>query len=207
MPGLYRSAQKKRKQVISILGMTEESEATRLALAIANYYASVQRRVTGYGEIAKATKLGYMLEESRCVPGNVVGFRDGYLLYYPQLGKQEIGKLMEEDWERLILDQTMEKDCEILIGSGAMHLLMVDPAPWRYRQIQLGMRTLLANQQLYRLLKGNAYTYTDDKRAISHFREEFGIVLHRIPRICDPYCLQKKDIKAIRQILAREELL
>ena len=59
MPGLYRSAQKKRKQVISILGMTEESEATRLALAIANYYASVQRRVTGYGEIAKATKLGY----------------------------------------------------------------------------------------------------------------------------------------------------
>jgi hypothetical protein len=156
MPGLYRSAWKKRKQVISILGMTEESEATRLALAIANYYASVQRRVTGYGEIAKTTKLGYMLEESRCVPGNVVGFRDGYLLSYPQLGKQEIGKLMEEDWERLILDQTMEKDCDILIGSGAMHLLMVDPPPWRYRQIQLGMRTLLANQQLYRLLKGNA---------------------------------------------------
>ncbi|MBQ5484029.1 MAG: hypothetical protein IIT72_00875, partial [Lachnospiraceae bacterium] len=88
-------------------------------------------------------------------------------------------------WERLILDQTLAEDSEIVIGSGAVHILLLDPTLWSYRQIQTEMRNLVTNQRLYRLLKGNAYTYTEDLRAIRRFQDEFGLVLHRIPWIKD----------------------
>ncbi len=192
---------KREKKVLSVLGMTEASGATRLALAIANYCASAQRRKTAYGEIADETKLGAILEKARCIGAQPVGFEDSFLRYYPALGKEEIKILMDQNWERLILDQTMDDKTGIAIGSGAQHILMIDPTPWRYHQIQLGMRNLMENKQLYRLLMGNAYTYIEEKRWIDRFSEEFGINLHKIPWIRDPYCLRREDRKTIEQVM------
>ncbi|MBQ5484030.1 MAG: hypothetical protein IIT72_00880 [Lachnospiraceae bacterium] len=88
MRGSIRQRHAKTRQVISVLGVTEGAGATRLALSIANYYASAEGRKTAYGEISKETKLGYILEKAKCIATEPVGFQDPFLLYYPALGRQ-----------------------------------------------------------------------------------------------------------------------
>lgn len=193
----------RQKKAISILlcGSSPGCGVTTLALGIANYYSSYEKRRVCYVEFREESKLIHLGKEgilAKGVPGVRIQGVDIFLASY-----QDMEDLRKCPYDVYIIDADSQwsvfwEHVEWIFRCDKILVLGVY-RPWKYREVQCFMKQLI--QHTIEIKSGDFYGTNVDREGSERFYQEFHKKVQSCPVIDNPFRLNRKERQWIGDLL------
>lgn len=187
-------------RIIGILGTQRGAGCTHLALCIANYLSSVEKRRVLYVEMGNSSALYPFVKEH--------GIMENGSIFYVCKGVHYLVSAQEKEAEKQICDF----DGWVIVDLGAdvedrkgvwrlctQRILLLGTQPWEQERT----REFLEKNIKYDMTQMEYYSKRVTFQERNHLRRTYGISLWEFPWIKDPFHLERKNIIFLKQWLHR----
>ena len=198
-----RKVRSKKTYVIMLCGMSAGCGVTNLALSLASYLISCEKRRVCFMEYRENAALASLGTEGivKCgVPGFTVHGIDVFQVSYQDMEDLKKGKYdviiidADSNWDPFWLHtQTLFQADQIMI--------LGEYRPWKYREVQMFMKQLMNHD--IAIESGDFYGINVNHAERQHFRAEFHRNVKKLPAIMDPFHLTKQEQKWIGDLLIK----
>ena len=202
--------QERRTKRIGVFSLVSGCGATHLAISIANYYASKERRTVLYVECEKENGLieinkhsgGIMALRTKrtAAAQGVSGFERDGVLYMPSVSQEDAHRLLAENKE-VILTEVPDWAPGSCLRSGMFDrtFLVLSAKPWKYPAAESSLDQIIALNN--GMVQGDCVCFGLTKTEEKKLAADFGQRCTEIPMIRDPFCLAKEDIRFLKKLL------
>ena len=198
---LGRPRKRRKSYRMLLCGTTSGCGVTTVAISVANYLRSCEKRKVCYMEFRKESKLVKLGTEGIIRKG-VPGFRMLDLDVF-QVNYRDMMDLFQLPYDVFVIDadSSWEEFWEHsdTLFSTDKQLILGQYEPWRYGEVQLFMKHLI--QRNIDIKSGDFYGLHLDQKGQLHFREEFHARVRAVPEIRNPFLLDRSIRKWIGDLL------
>ena len=209
MISLWRRIYRRKTKRVGVLSLAQGCGTTHLSIAIANYYASKERKSVLYLECARDREVGegtprdgiITLRSARTVDRKgICGFERDGVCYLPQITQEDVRRLLAEK-DDVILAEVPEWTGDSCLRRGIFDqsILMLSAKPWKYPAVKERMKHIAALDN--GIAQGDCVCFGLTKAEDRMLAADFNVHCEEIPMIRDPFCLSKEDIRFLKRLL------
>ena len=199
LPNTFGKVYSRKRIRLCILSLNASCGTTHLALACANYYASMERYSVLYAEcVPNSGVIGFRTSKVINL-ANTTGFRFKGVDYMPVCDSHEAMALLDMDYDVVIVEAVALKGmAEGLASRCSRRIFTLSARPWHYNDMQMNMKQIIQQQGI---AQGDYCSFAITGHEARKVYKEFHLRTIAIPFIEDPFCLKKQDIRFLKQLL------
>jgi hypothetical protein len=192
--------QRKKEQVIGVLGVKPGMGCTHVACSIANYLSSVEKRQVLYIEISKASGLLDFLWQHMIVYQGTIAYQYKGVLYVLSADLQEAQRLIKLHEGSVVLDfGGYQEESMELFSLCDRKLVLGSLQPWCKKAYEETINKMKNRKEDTRQM--NFYCFALEERSAKAFAKQYLLAIENLSLLSNPFEMKEKDFVTVKQLI------